>query len=525
MMGFRSWAYGVAGFALILLAWFMLRPDSFLQTADSKTPPEEPPFSPAPSRSPPLEPKRSTQAAVKSAETGIETSMETGAGREIPGEKIVCFATRAGYEKFLAAAPPGSVLGQLQALNAVRVKSGDWLPAAAQATDGRISGNFYVRVPEVPLEVREKGDALYRAVGKKALDLIGAEGVVGGWGSGVTVALMDTPLEGVETIEGETAGHGTAMRSLILGSSGPARGAAPGAQLLGFPVLDAEGKGSSFALAEAIVHAVQQGARVINMSLGSDGDSPLVRDAVTYAQGRNVVLVAAAGNEAVNRVSYPAAYEGVVAVASVDANGNHLYFSNRGKAVDVAAPGFAVVAAWPGGKNVEVTGTSASTALVSGAVAALLSREPGLTANQAVQLISKHADATGLPGSEEETGAGIINLQRVLERNQRGIVDLAVAGVTLKEEGSQGRVVVGIQNRGTETVNSPVLEITAGNERRKFYFGSLAPGQTASEAVTLDLTRARQEGGISAGASVEVRGDQRNANDLWSGFFRISKER
>jgi hypothetical protein len=336
---------------------------------------------------------------------------------------------------------------------------------------------------------------------------------------------MDTPLEGVETIERETAGHGTAMRSLILGSSGPVRGAAPGAQVLGFPVLDAKGKGSSFALAEAIVQAVQQRARVISMSLGSDGDSPLVRDAVAYAQGRNVVLVAAAGNEAVNRVSFPAAYEGVLAVASVDANGNHLYFSNRGKAVDVAAPGFAVVAAWPGGKNVEVTGTSASTALVSGAVAALLSREPGLTANQVGQLISRHADATGLPGSEEEIGAGIINLQRVLERNQRGIVDLAVAGVTLKQEGSQGRVVVGIQNRGTETVNSPVLEIMVGNDRRKFYFGSLAPGQTTSEAVTLDLTRARQEGGISAGASVEVRGDQRNANDLWSGFFRISKER
>jgi len=174
---------------------------------------------------------------------------------------------------------------------------------------------------------------------------------------------------------------------------------------------------------------------------------------------------------------------------------------------------------------VEVTGTSASTALVSGAVAALLSREPGLTANQVGQLISRHADATGLPGSEEEIGAGTINLQRVLERNQRGIVDLAVADMTLKQEGSQGRVVVGIQNRGTETVNSPVLEIMVGNGRRKFYFGSLAPGQTASEALTLDLTRARQEGGISVGASVEVRGDQRNANDLWSGFFRISNER
>jgi subtilisin family serine protease len=249
----------------------------------------------------------------------------------------------------------------------------------------------------------------------------------------------------------------------------------------------------------------------------------LVRDAVAYALGRNVVLVAAAGNEAVNRVSYPAAYDGVIAVASVDAGGNHLYFSNRGKSVDLAAPGFAVVAAWPGGKNVEVTGTSASTALVTGAVAALLSREPGLSGRQAAELMAKYADATGLPGSAEEIGAGAVNLQRVLDRNQRGVVDMAVGGVTLKEEGSQGRILAGIQNRGTETVNSLSLEIAAGEERRKFYFGSLAPGGTATESMTFDLTRARQEGGIGAEAAVSVRGDQQSKNDLWSGFFRISK--
>jgi subtilisin family serine protease len=295
--------------------------------------------------------------------------------------------------------------------------------------------------------------------------------------------------------------------------------------MLAFPVLDQDGKGSSFRLAEAIVKAADQGARVINMSLGSEGDSPVVRDAVAYALSRNVVLVAAAGNEAVNRVSYPAAYEGVIAVASVDAGGNHLYFSNRGKAVDVAAPGFAVVAAWPGGKNVEVTGTSASTALVSGTVAALLSREPGLSASQAAELVVKYADATGLPGSAEEMGGGVVNLQRILSRNQRGVVDMAVGGVTLKEEGSQGRILVGIQNRGTETLNSPSLEISAGEERRKFYFGSLAPGGTAMESMSFDLARARQEGGIGAGAAVSVRGDQQGSNDLWSGYFRISKEK
>jgi len=455
----------------------------------------------------------------------VDEFLETDSGKEVPGEKLVRFPSADGYRKFLAMAPPGAVLGQIDALNSARVKSGSWLGNALAQTGGTASANFYVRVPEVPLDVREKGDSWYRAVGKKALELIGAEEATETWGRGVRVALMDTPVEGMDKIEGETAGHGTAMRSLIQGPTGPARGAAPGAELLAFPVLDQDGKGSSFGLADAILRATDQGVRVINMSLGSEGDSPVVRDAVAYALARNVVLVAAAGNEAVNRVSYPAAYDGVVAVASVDAGASHLYFSNRGKSVDLAAPGFAVVAAWPGGKNVEVTGTSASTALVSGAMAALLSREPGLSGRQAAELMAKYADATGLPGAAEEIGSGVVNLQRVLDRNQRGIVDMAVGGVTLQEEGSQGRILVGVQNRGTETVNSPSLEITAGDERRKFYFGSLAPGGTATESMTFALTQARQEGGIGAGAAVSVRGDQRSGNDLWSGFFRISKEK
>ena len=467
----------------------------------------------------------SARPAVEKQAGPVDVLLETGSGKEVPGEKLVRFSTTDSYRKFLAMAPPESILGQIAAFNTVRVKTGSWLENALSQTGGSTSANFYVRVPEVPLDIREKGDTWYRAVGKKALDLIGAEEVTDTWGRGVKVALMDTPVEGMDKVEGETAGHGTAMRSLIQGQAGAARGAAPGAELLAFPVLDQNGKGNSFGLAEAILRATDQGVRVINMSLGSEGDSPVVRDAVDYALGKNVVLVAAAGNEAVNRVSYPAAYEGVVAVASVDAGGNHLYFSNRGNSVDLAAPGFAVVAAWPGGKNVEVTGTSASTALVTGAVAALLSQEPNLSGRQAAQLMTQFADATGLPGSSEEIGSGVVNLQRVLGRQQRGLVDLAVGGVTLKEEGLQGRILVGIQNRGTETVNSPSLEITAGQERRKFYFGSLAPGSTATESMTFDLARARQDGGIGAGAAVSVRGDQVNKNDLWSGYFRISKEK
>lgn len=320
----RGWIFVVGGF-LALLLWFMLEPEKFLPL-------------PPPSAHPHVESTaaetfsvstnhpKAVQDANRETSIGIDPSLETGSGKEVPGEKLIQFSSPEAYRRFLALAPPGAVLGKLDVLNSIQVKTGSWLSGALAQTGGTVSGNFYVRVPEVPLEVRQKGDALYQVVGKKALDLIGAGNVADFWGKGVRIALMDTPVEGVDQVEGETAGHGTAMRSLILGQKGPARGAAPGAELVPFAVLDQNGKGNSFVLAQAILRATDQGFRVINMSLGSDGDSPVVQSAVAYALARNVVLVAAAGNDAVNRVSYPAAYEGVVAVASVDADGNHLYF-------------------------------------------------------------------------------------------------------------------------------------------------------------------------------------------------------
>lgn len=459
------------------------------------------------------------------AKDGFDSSIETGSGKEIPGEKILRFKNEVGYRKFLKEAPAGVVLGQIDGLRAVRVQDGEWRKSMMSSMDTLVAPNYQVAVPEVPLEVKEMGDAFYRVVGANALKLMGADGVTADWGKGVTIALLDTSLNPTNSNLGSEEGHGTAMASLISGG-GAVRGAAPGSMIQEYPVLDSIGKGDSFTLAKAIYDSVDRGAKVINMSLGSEGDSSVVRDAVAYALSKQVALVAAAGNEAVNRVAYPAAYDGVVAVGSVDGdpvNTQHLYFSNRGAAVDVAAPGFAVVANWTGGKNVEVSGTSASTALVSGAIAALLSKERGLTGKQAAELIVRYANDTGMAGTDEETGKGVVNVERVLERNQRGIVDLATAGVVLDTK--NGKVTVSVQNRGTETVNSPTIEITAGGATRKFYPGSLAPGESMAESVQFDVVRAKQEGGIRIGTNVEApRGsDQRSGNDMWSGWYKISK--
>jgi hypothetical protein len=145
-----------------------------------------------------------------------------------------------------------------------------------------------------------------------------------------------------------------------------------------------------------------------------------------------------------------------------------------------------------------------------------------LTGKQAAELIVRYANDSGAAGADEETGKGVVNLQRVFERNQRGIIDLATSGVVL--DPMKGKVIVAVQNRGTETVNSPTIEITAGGTTRKFYPGSLAPGQSIAESVQFDAIRAKQEGGIRIGANVEApRGsDQRSGNDMWSGWYKIS---
>ena len=516
----KNFRYGLWAFALLMVLWWVIDPTGIRKKV-KKTDPE---LRVIPSKMGEVETEVNKKSAgglttKEKAKGSFDGSIDTGSGDEIAGEKILRFKDSAAYRRFLKTAPAGVVLDQIDQLQAVRVKDGEWLKSMGKSAEMEVGKNYYVEAPEVPAEVMTMGDSVYRVVGRDALKMMGADGVTADWGKGVTVALLDTSLSPTSTSLGSEEGHGTAMASLITGMGG----AAPGAKILEFAVLDAKGVGDSFTLAKAIYAAVEKGSKVINLSLGSAGDSSVMRDAVAYALGKNVAVVAAAGNEAVNRVAYPAAYDGVVAVGSVDGDRQHLYFSNRGAAVDVVAPGFAVVADWPGGKKVEVSGTSGSTALVSGAIAAILAKEPNLTGKQAAGLLLQYANDTGGVGRDDETGTGVVNVQRVLERNKRGIIDLATAGVVVDLK--NGKVTAAVQNRGTETVNSPTIEITAAGTTRKFYPGSLAPGQSMAESLQFDAARAKQEGGVQVGANVEApRGsDQRSGNDMWSGWFKMGK--
>lgn len=202
-------------------------------------------------------------------------------------------------------------------------------------------------------------------------------------------------------------GHGTFV-------AGIAALVAPEAKILPMRVLDSEGRGNVFMVAEAVYDAVDAGADVINMSFGTADKlkSRVLEDAVKTASKRGIVVTAAAGNDGSNEAHYPAAMTEVISVAAESADGGDLAsFSARGKWVDVAAPGERIVSALPCGYG-SWSGTSMAAPFVAGAVAVLASTHPGTRAQKVVKSVDEGCD----PGHGLEVRAGAMNLLRSLIR-------------------------------------------------------------------------------------------------------------
>ena len=208
---------------------------------------------------------------------------------------------------------------------------------------------------------------------------------------------------------------------------------------------------------------------------------PLMRDAVDFASAKGVMVVASAGNAGLDRLAYPAAYPGVVSVGAVDALGQHLYYSNASDTLSLAAPGAGVVADWPNAGQVLFSGTSASAPYVSGALAAVMSQNPGMTAADARDLLFAYANEAGRPGPDAEFGNGLLQIGRVMERNQPGIFDVAVASQTFASSapafgGAGTEYDVVVQNRGTEPLYDTQLNVTTGGAMQAYSLPLLEPG-------------------------------------------------
>jgi subtilisin family serine protease len=178
----------------------------------------------------------------------------------------------------------------------------------------------------------------------------------------------------------ELAGHGTFLAGLIAET-------APRSRILPIRVLDSDGVGSTFATTCGIYYAVEHGARIINVSLGSATPSALLDEAVAAAVRAGSLVVAAAGNGGGNAPDYPAAIPGAIAVASVDEQFILTPWSNLGPSIRFAAPGVDIVSTVGATDYAKASGTSMSTAFVSGTLARVISRMPKETAADTVNAL------------------------------------------------------------------------------------------------------------------------------------------
>ena len=286
-------------------------------------------------------------------------------------------------------------------------------------------------------------------------------------GSGVVVAVLDTgvayedyngfkkapDLAGTKFARGydfvnndshpnDDNGHGTHIAGTIAGTSNNVEGVAglaPGVTIMPVKVLDADNEGTYENIAKGIRFAADNGADVINLSLGGYQDSSVLRSAVAYAHKKGVVLVASAGNDGLSRVQYPAAYDQyVIAVGATTIENKRGSYSNYGPSIDLVAPGGDLDVDRDGNGQVDgilqqtmnafpqffsymmYRGTSMAAAHVSGSAALVIASGKADTPAQVRSVLQNNADDLGLAGKDTQYGHGKVNLGRIFGQATAG---------------------------------------------------------------------------------------------------------
>lgn len=209
-------------------------------------------------------------------------------------------------------------------------------------------------------------------------------------------------------------GHGTHVAGTVA-SYGNVTGVMRTATLIPIKVLGDNGKGTTYGIQQGILYAAKQNADVINMSLGGGAYSKSFESACNTAVQSGTVIVAATGNEYKSYISYPAAYDSVIAVGAVDNKGQRGSFSNYGKGLDFMAPGVKIYSTYltSDGSYAYLTGTSMACPHVAGVVGLLKSVDKDITAEQVRALLKETAKPAG---NSNEYGAGIVDVDKALQK-------------------------------------------------------------------------------------------------------------
>lgn len=347
-------------------------------------------------------------------------------------------------------------------------------------------------------------------------------------GKGTKVAVLDTGVDAEHPdLKGRIAaaknftdsdstddhqGHGTHTTSTVGGSGaasgGKKKGVAPGTALLAGKVLDDSGSGAESWIIAGMQWAVDSGADVVSMSLGSpeptDCTDPMSTAAEQLAQNKGTLFVVAAGNSGPrqNTVSSPGCAPSVLTVGAVDRDDSTAYFSSRGPAPvshtlkpEIAAPGVGISAANAGGRGVyayqSMSGTSMAAPHVAGAAAIVKQRHPDWSAQQIKAALVSSAKAD-VPGDVRETGGGRLDVKAAVDATVLGAP--AVQGGTFhwpQDSGDRTSVDVPYTNTADRPVTlSLAVQDVTGND------GSRVRSSVAALA--------RRTVTVPAGATVKV---------------------
>ncbi len=253
-------------------------------------------------------------------------------------------------------------------------------------------------------------------------------------GKGVSICMIDTPVDifhpslsqahietldliNIDEIDAETMLHGTSVAGVLV-SQNEYIGISPQAKLFAISAFSTTKsrpyilQGTSAKIAQAIDSCIQHKVDVINLSF-TGGQDDLMKKLVMKAIEKGIIVVAAGGNGGHwGSTIYPAVIPGVLATTAVDENKKLYNMADKGAFIDYAAPGVNILTIAPGGKYKLASGTSISSAHVSGIIALLLSQNKSKAIGKA---LTETAIDLGKPGRDQEFGDGLVSASRALE--------------------------------------------------------------------------------------------------------------
>lgn len=252
-------------------------------------------------------------------------------------------------------------------------------------------------------------------------------------------------MDGFLPLRIDPAGHGTHVSGIIAGTAGNQKGIAGVASggsadknlvdlmVVGISAPDDPESMYTYTVVNAINYAVENGAKVLNMSFGGYEKDLLLENAVANAYDRGVLSVCAAGNESTDAATGPSDYGETVSVMNLAENGSMHYTSNFGREKDVAAPGTIILSTLPGSTYGTSSGTSMATPMVTAVAAMMCAVNPNLTPEQIRNILCATAEDMGEKGFDAKTGYGAVQADKAVEAARDASASVPAESISMKE--------------------------------------------------------------------------------------------